>query len=103
MRRRVLAVLLFGVAFGYLEAAVVSYLRALHEPVRQHYYPGRPASELFPLLTLDQTRSAAPEQIRVIAVEIGREASTLIMLAAVALAVSENGGQWAAAFAMAFG
>ena len=102
-KRRVIAVLLFGVAFGYLEAAVVSYLRALHEPVRQHYYPGRPASELFPLLTLDQTRAAAPEQIRVIAVEIGREASTLIMLAALALAVSENAGQWAAAFAIAFG
>lgn len=102
-KRRLIAVLVFGVAFGYLEAAVVSYLRALHEPVRQHYYPGRPASELFPLLTLDQTRSAAPEQIRVIAVEIGREASTLIMLAALALAVSENAGQWAAAFAIAFG
>ena len=98
-----LAVLLFGVAFGYLEAAVVSYLRALHEPVRQRYYPGRPASELFPLLTLEQTRAAAREQIRVIEVEIGREAATLVMLAAVALAVSENAGQWAAAFAIAFG
>jgi hypothetical protein len=103
MRRRLSAILLFGVAFGYLEAAVVTYLRALHEPVRQHYYPGRPASELFPLLTLDETRSAAPEQIRVIAVEIGREAATLVMLAALALAVSKNGGQWAGAFAVAFG
>jgi hypothetical protein len=102
-KRRILAVLLFGVAFGYLEAAVVSYLRALHEPVRRHYYPGRAASEMFPLLTLDQTRAAAPEQIRVIAVEIGREASTLVMLAAMALAVSENGAQWAAAFVIAFG
>lgn len=103
MRRRILAVLLFGVAFGYLEAAVVSYLRALHEPVRQRYYPGRAPSELFPLLTLDQTRAAAPEQIRVIEVEIGREAATIIMLAALALAVSENSGQWAAAFVIAFG
>jgi hypothetical protein len=102
-RRRVIAVLLFGVAFGYLEAAVVSYLRALHQPVRLRYYPGRPASELFPLLTLEQTRSAAPEQIRVIEVEIGREASTLVMLAALALAVSEDVGQWAAAFVIAFG
>lgn len=103
MRRRVFAILLFGVAFGYLEAAVVTYLRALHEPVRQHYYPGRPASQLFPLLTLDQTRSAAPEQIRVIVIEIGREAATLVMLAALALALSKNAGQWAAAFAIAFG
>jgi hypothetical protein len=101
--KRVLALLLFGVAFGYLEAAVVSYLRALHEPVRQRYYPGRPPSELFPLLTIEKTRSAAPEQIRVIKIEIGREAATLVMLAALALAVSENASQWAAAFAIAFG
>ncbi len=101
--RRIFAVLLFGIAFGYLEAAVVSYLRALHEPVRRHYYPSRPPSELFPLLTLAQTRSAAPEQIRVIAVEIGREAATLVMLAALALAVAGNAGQWAAAFVIAFG
>lgn len=102
-KRRVLAVLLFGVAFGYLEAAVVTYLRALHEPVRQHYYPGRPASELFPLLTLEQTRSAAPQEIRIIVIEVGREAATLVMLAALALAVSENSSQWVAAFAIAFG
>ena len=101
--RRVAAILLFGLAFGYLEAAVVSYLRALHEPVRQHYYPGRPPGDLFPLLRLDQTRAAAPEQIRVIAVEIGREAATLVMLAAVALAVSTDASQWVAAFAVAFG
>ena len=101
--KRIAAIVLFGVAFGYLEAAVVTYLRALHEPVRQRYYPGRPASELFPLLTLDQTRSAAPEEIRIIEVEIGREAATLVMLAALAWGVSGNLGQWAAAFAIAFG
>ena len=98
-----LAIVLFGMAFGYLEAAVVTYLRELHEPVRQHYYPGRPSSELFPLLRLEQVRSAAPEQMRVIEIEVGREAATLVMLAALALAVSENSSQWAAAFAVAFG
>jgi hypothetical protein len=103
MRRQVLALLLFGVAFGYLEAAVVSYLRALHEPVRQRLYPGRPASELFPLTTLEQIRSSAPEQMRILKVEVGREAATLVMLAAVAMAVAENAGQWAAAFVIAFG
>src|SRR5579859_7663371 len=103
MRRPLLAILLFGMAFGYLEAAVVSYLRALHEPARRHYYPGRPPSELFPLLTLEQTRAVAPEQMRIIAIEIGREGATLVMLAALALAVAENLSQWAAAFAMVFG
>lgn len=42
-----LALLLFGTAFGYLEAAVVSYLRLLHEPARQQFYRGRSRAELF--------------------------------------------------------
>jgi len=102
-RRLVLAVLLFGVAFGYLEAAVVSYLRALHEPVRQRFYPGRRASDLFPMVTLEQARSTGPETVGILKIEIGREAATLVMLAALAWAVAENAGQWAAAFALAFG
>ncbi len=102
-KRTVLALLLFGTAFGYLEAAVVSYLRALHEPARQRYYPGRPAADLFPLLTLDQMRATAPGQMQTLAIEIGREAATIIMLAAVALAVARNAGDWAAAFVITFG
>lgn len=101
--RAVLALLLFGMAFGYLEAAVVSYLRLLHEPARQRFYPGRAPGDLFPLLTLHQLRSAGSEQQQMLAVEIGREAATIVMLAAVALAVAKNAGQWVAAFAIAFG
>jgi hypothetical protein len=95
--------MVFSVAFGYLEGAVVTYLRALHEPARLHFYPNRPASEMFPLLTLDQLRAAAPEQMRVLVAEIGREAATLVMLASVGLAVARNRREWAAAFAIAFG
>jgi len=102
-KRTVIALLLFGTAFGYLEAAVVSYLRALHEPVVQRFYPGRAPGDLFPLLTLDQLRAAAPLQMKTLAVEIGREAATICMLAALALAVAQNTGQWAAAFVIAFG
>ena len=102
-RRIVLALLVFGGAFGYLEAAVVGYLRLLHEPARRRFYPGRPPSELFPLLTLDQLRAAGLEQQRILVTEIGREASTIVMLAAIALAVAQNSGQWAAAFVIAFG
>lgn len=96
------AILLFGTAFGYLEASVVTYLRVLHEPARQRFYPGRPASELFPLLTLDQLRSSSDQQ-RLLVVEIGRETATIVMLAGVALAVAGNAGEWAAAFVIAFG
>ena len=37
-KRHIFALMLFGTAFGYLEAAVVSYLRLLYEPMRQQYY-----------------------------------------------------------------
>lgn len=43
--RAVAILLLFGMAFGYLEAAVVSYLRILHEPARRHFiWIGRPVN-----------------------------------------------------------
>jgi hypothetical protein len=102
-KRTVFALFLFGTAFGYLEAAVVSYLRLLHEPARLRFYPARPPGELFPLLTLDQLRAAGPQQTQTLAAEIGREAATLVMLAAIALAVARNAGEWAAAFVVAFG
>jgi hypothetical protein len=92
-----LSLLLFGAAFGYLEAAVVSYLRALHAPEVQRLYPGRAPGELFPLLTVSQERK------KIVAIEVGREAATILMLAAVALAVANSFGQWAAAFCIAFG
>ena len=102
-KRTVFALLLFGAAFGYLEAAVVSYLRLLHEPARLRFYPARPPGELFPLLTLDQLRAAGNQQTQTLVTEIGREAATLVMLAAIALAVARNAGEWAAAFVVAFG
>jgi hypothetical protein len=102
-KRTVVALLLFGAAFGYLEAAVVSYLRLVHEPARQRFYPGRAPRELFPLLTLEQLRAASGDQQRILGIEIGREAATMVMLVAIALAVAENGSQWAAAFVIAFG
>jgi hypothetical protein len=101
--RPVAILLLFGAAFGYLEAAVVSYLRILHEPARRHFYPDRSSGELFPLLTLERVRAAGPEQQKTLVVEIGREAATMLMLAAIALAVASNARQWTAAFAIAFG
>jgi hypothetical protein len=102
-KRHVIALLIFGTAFGYLEAAVVSYLRLLHEPVRQRFYPGRPAGELFPLLRQEQIAAGGPEQHKVLVTEVGRELATIVMLAGIALAVAENTAQWAAAFVITFG
>ncbi|MBS1856115.1 MAG: hypothetical protein JST11_12170 [Acidobacteria bacterium] len=102
-KRTLLALVVFGTAFGYLEAAVVTYLRQVHEPARQRFHPGRAPSELFPLLTLDQLRAGGAEQQRTLVTEVGREVATIVMLAAVALAVARNAGQWAAAFVVTFG
>jgi hypothetical protein len=102
-KRIVIAIVLFGTAFGYLEAAVVSYLRALHEPARLRFHPSRQPGDLFPLLTLPQLRDSGTLQTQTLVIEIGREAATLVMLATIALAVARNAGQWAAAFVVAFG
>lgn len=104
-RKPIVALVLFGVAFGYLEAAVVSYLRVLHESARQRFYPNRAPErqpdDLFPLLTLEQVRTSGESQT--LAIEVGREAATMLMLAAVALAATSDLGRWGAAFVIAFG
>lgn len=102
-RRIVTALVVFGISFGYLEAAVVSYLRAIYDPLRHQLHPDRPVHDLFPLISIDQLRDAGPEHYRRVGVEVGREAATLIMLASVALAAARNRRQWLAAFAIAFG
>ena len=53
MRARICATLLFAVAFGYLEAAVVVYLRSIYQPIRMSIHPGIEADSLFPMITLD--------------------------------------------------
>jgi hypothetical protein len=103
MRRAIAALFLFGISFGYLEAAVVVYLRAIYDPVRARLHPERSPHDLFPLITSQQLADAGPENPRRLLIEIGREAATMVMLGAVALAVASNLHQWIAAFAIAFG
>jgi hypothetical protein len=100
--RIVVALVLFGITFGYVEAAVVVYLRDVYAPLHRHYYPDG-ADDLFPLVRLDQLAECEPRYGRYLMIELGREAATLLMLAAVALAVARNAAQWLAAFGMAFG
>lgn len=101
--RVVTALVLFGVSFGYVEAAVVVYLRGIYEPMRMEIIPGARPGELFPLLRLDQIEAAGPQHVRLLMGELGREAATLVVLAAAALAVARNFHQWFAAFVLAFG
>lgn len=102
-RRIMVAIALFGVSFAFVEAAVVVYLRALYEPVRQQFHPGIAPGDLFPLIRLDQLASAGTDTTQHLRIELIREAATLVMLAAVGLAVARNVRQGIAAFLVAFG
>ena len=103
MTRTVAALLLFGISFGYVEAAVVVYLRAIYDPIRHRLHPGRGADELFPLISPRELADSGPENPRRLLIEIGREASTIAMLAAFGLAAGRNFNQRIAAFAVVFG
>jgi hypothetical protein len=95
--------ILFGISFGYVEASIVVYLRAVYDPIRQSLHPDRPAGELFPLIPVDQLRKTAPEKSWLLGVEVAREAATMIMLASVALAVAGGRSSWLPSFAISFG
>jgi hypothetical protein len=82
--RRLFWLSLFGVAFGYVEAAVVVYLREL-------YYP---QGFGFPL---------ALPVTRVLNVELGREMATLVMLGSVAHLAGRNFWQRLGVFCFLFG
>ena len=101
--RIVAALIVFGISFGYVEAAVVEYLRAIYNPLRLQLHPKRPADDLFPLISLSQLQDAGGEHDRRLHTELAREAATLVMLACVALAGTRNRRQWLAAFLIAFG
>jgi hypothetical protein len=101
MRRVAAGLILFGISFGYVEASVVVYLRTVYDPLRVQLRPDRPAGELFPLISPDQLRKAAPERFWLLSVEIGREAATIVMLASAALIAGRSA--WLPAFAIAFG
>ena len=103
LRRIVVGLFLFGISFGYVEAAVVIYLRALYEPLRQRLTPGRAPGDLFPLLDRGRMVAEAPETGRLLTVEVIREAATILMLAAAAMLVTGDRGLWLPAFSIAFG
>jgi hypothetical protein len=82
--RRVAWLIIFAVAMAYVESAVVVYLRAI-------YYPQGFA---FPLV-------AIPPDI--LAIEMGREIATLIMLAGVGVLAGKDGWDRLLASCVAFG
>lgn len=90
--------LLFGISFGFVEAAVVIYLRHISAPFH-HSDEG----ELFPLVDRHQLEKEAPAVYGLLPVEVLREAATIAMLAAIALVVVRERQVWLACFAIVFG
>jgi hypothetical protein len=86
-RGKVVWLVLWGIAFGVVEGAVVTYLRRL-------FYPGAALDgPLFPLRVAEPT---------VLVTEVAREAATLVMLGAVAMLAERSPVRRFAAFALAF-
>lgn len=76
---------------------MVVYLRALSGPLRSG--AGYPPGELFPLLSVAQVA----QLLSIVKIELVREAATLVMLGAVALAAAGTRRSWLSGFAVAFG
>jgi hypothetical protein len=103
MKRTLLALILFGIAFGYVEASVVVYLRTIFAPIRQEAFRAVTHNDIFPLLSVEDLKAAGPEYASLLGTEFGREAATIVMLAAAGLAMASNFRQWLAGFMIAFG
>src|SRR5690348_4680183 len=94
LRRVVAGLFLFGISFGYVEAAVVIYLRAVYEPLRERLTPGRASGDLFPIVNVDRMVAEVPETGRLLRIEMVREAATIIMLASAAMLVVGERSLW---------
>jgi hypothetical protein len=103
LRRILIALVLFGAAFGYIEAAAAIYLRVLYEPIHQRAFPGCPPGDLFPLLTLERLAAEGPSGMLCLWIELGREAATLVLLAALGLALGRSFRHGFAIFLIGFG
>jgi hypothetical protein len=93
---------LFGIGFGFVEAAVVVDLRAILGPVVVRTV-GSFSEERFPMIPLDRVASADPATARVMRIEVLREAATMILLAGVGMAAGRSFIGRFSAFVVGFG
>src|SRR5579863_2122469 len=87
VRGTAVAIIAFGIAMGYVEAAVVVYLQGAL---------GLPTAPNFPL------QHAGPNE-RLALIEVGRELATLVMLTGVGWLAGRHGWAWLTWTAVAFG
>ena len=100
--RDLVALVVFGVAFGYVEAAVVSYLRQLLD-----YHTGYGVTARQVYLDLGFIAFVQPDTPllgtgAITTTEVAREAATIVMLVAVAYLAARGVGRRLAAFVVAF-
>jgi hypothetical protein len=79
--KKLILLSLFAAAFGYLEASVVVYLRELYYPFEFDI----PLDLDFPYIFFGFISYLQPIPLKILIVEIGREAATIIMLSSLAL------------------
>ena len=97
-----LTLIIFGIGFGYVEAAVVTYLRVLIK-FHEHYS----LSHYKVWLNLGFIAFVRPQHSillnrRIADIEVGREAMTILMLACVAYVASRVWSQRVGAFLICF-
>jgi hypothetical protein len=103
LTRTLIVLVFFGIAFAYVEAAVVVYLRIIHEPIRQEAFRGLHHDAVLPLLSWEQLQASGPDYIRVLRIETSRELATLVLLTTIGLAIGETFREHLASFMIAFG
>jgi hypothetical protein len=102
-RRTVSVLVLFGIVFGYVEAAAVTYVRVGYQPIHQRLHPDTAPDDLFPLITLDQWAHEGHPYVQQPLLEVAREVGTLLVVALVAAGGARDVRQWFAGFVLAFG
>lgn len=93
---------LFGIGFGFVEAAVVVDLRAVLAPADVHT-AARLDGELFPIIPPERLARDNPTAARLLRIEVLREAATLVLLAGAGMAIGRTFAGRFAAFVAAFG
>jgi hypothetical protein len=92
----------FGIGFGFVEAAVVVDLRAILVPTVDRIV-GRSSIDHFPMIPFDRLAKDDPSGARLMQIEVLREAATLVMLAGVGLAAGRSLIGRFSAFVVGFG
>jgi hypothetical protein len=91
--------IIFAIAMGYLEAAVVVYLRELYYP--EGFYIAEKVK--FPFIKFGAVNELKLFPKKIIITEIGRESATIIMLAGFAFAAGNTFATILAYFLILFG